>query len=124
MRGLLPLLPLVLPGVWLTAAAGEEPKAKPSAVDYKRDVVPILEANCNRCHTAEKAGGKLVTTSRADMLKGGVSGPAVEPGRPDRSILIEVIHFNEMPPKREKPRVTADELKLLKDWITAGAPEK
>jgi hypothetical protein len=93
-------------------------------VDYERDVAPILEAKCNRCHTAKKAGGKLVTTSRAAMLKGGVSGPAIEPGRPDKSILVEVIHFNEMPPKREKPRVTADELKLLKDWITAGAPEK
>jgi hypothetical protein len=58
------------------------------------------------------------------MLKGGVSGPAIAPGQPDKSILIELIHFNEMPPKRVQPRVTADELKLLKAWIAAGAPEK
>lgn len=125
MRAPLVLLPIVLLGLWLTAAgARPEPKAKPPAVDYKRDVAPILEAKCNRCHTANKAGGKLITTTRAAMLKGGDSGPAIEPGQPDKSILIELIHFNEMPPKRIQPRVTADELKLLKAWIAAGAPEK
>jgi hypothetical protein len=118
-------LPVVFLGVGLTAAgAGLEPQAKPPAVDYQRDVATILEAKCNRCHTANKASGKLVTTTRAALLKGGLSGPAIEPGRPDKSILIELIHFNEMPPKRVQPRVTADELKRLKAWIAAGAPEK
>jgi uncharacterized membrane protein len=124
-RALLLVLAVVILGGWLTAAGAEpEPRAKPAAVDYQRDVVPILEAKCNRCHTEKKAGGKLITTSRAAMLKGGASGPAIEPGNPDKSILIELIHFNEMPPKRVQPRVTADELKLLKAWIAAGAPEK
>src|SRR5262245_59804690 len=118
-------LPVVFLGVWLPAAgAGLEPPAKPPAVDYQRDVAPILEAKCNRCHTANKASGKLITTTRVALLKGGVSGPAIEPGQPDKSILIELIHFNEMPPKRVQPRVTAYELKRLKAWIAAGAPEK
>jgi hypothetical protein len=119
---LLILVPALV--VLVSVAAEPEPKAKPPAVDYRRDIVPIMEAKCNRCHTTTKASGKLVTTTRAGMVKGGVSGPAIEPGKPDRSILVEVIHFNEMPPKRVQPRVTADELKLLKAWITAGAPEK
>jgi hypothetical protein len=119
------LLPVVILGIWLTAAGAEpEPGAKPPAVDYQRDVAPILVAKCNRCHTANKARGKLITSTPAAMLKGGVSGPAIEPGKPEKSILIELIHFNEMPPKRVQPRVTADELKLLRAWIAAGAPEK
>jgi len=122
------LLPAMILGLSLCLSAGigaePEPKAKASTVDYKRDVAPILEAKCNRCHTANKAGGKLITTSAAAMLKGGISGPAIEPGKPDKSVLIELVHFNEMPPKNVKPRVTADELKLLKAWIAAGAPEK
>src|SRR5438105_298271 len=111
-----PLLFFPVLGVWLTGAG---PQPKPPAVDYGRDVAPILDAKCSRCHTATKASGKLITTTRAAMLKGGVSGPAIEPGQPDKSILIELIHFNEMPPKREQPRVTADELKLLRAWIAA-----
>lgn len=118
------LLPAALFTVWLTAGAADPPKEKAVSADYARDVAPILEAKCNRCHSAKKADGKLMTTSRAALLKGGVSGPAIEPGKPDKSILVELIHFNEMPPKREKARVTADELKLLKAWIAAGAPEK
>lgn len=108
---------VVLPGAWLFAPAAE-PKEK-AAVDYQRDIAPILEAKCNRCHSAKKADGKLMTTSPDAMLKGGTSGPAIVPGKPDKSILIELIHHNEMPPKRTQPRVTADELKTLKAWIAA-----
>ena len=109
---------VVLPGAWLFAPAAE-PNEKPAAVDYQRDVAPILEAKCNRCHSAKKADGKLMTTSPDAMLKGGTSGPAIVAGKPDKSILIELIHHNEMPPKRTQPRVTADELKTLKAWIAA-----
>lgn len=123
MRVSLRLLPVALVGLWLTAA-GAEPGPKPGAVDYAKDIAPIFEAKCNRCHKQGKADGKLMTTSRAALLKGGASGPALEPGKPDKSILVELIHHNEMPPKRAQPRVTADELKLIKTWITAGAPDK
>ena len=68
--------------------------------------------------------GKLMLDSRAAMLKGGVSGPAIEPGKPENSILIELIHFNEMPPKNVKIRVTKDELQVLRAWIAAGASDK
>ena len=51
-------------------------------------------------------------------------GAAIDLENPDKSLLIELIHFNEMPPKRKGTRVTAEELKLLNDWIKAGAKEK
>jgi len=119
---------LLVPAVvcaWLSAPAAEpEPRpAKPAAVEFKRDVLPILEAKCLDCHGAKRKDGKLDLRTRAAMLKGGNSGPAIEPGKPDKSLLIELIHFNEMPPKKSKARVTAEEMKTLKAWIEADAPE-
>jgi hypothetical protein len=97
--------------------------AMPAAPDFKSDVLPILEAKCIACHGARKQG-KLDLRTREAMLKGGNTGPAIEPGKPDKSLMIELIHFNEMPPKKSKERVTAGEMKLLKAWIEAGAPAK
>jgi hypothetical protein len=105
-------------------AAGAEPPDQPAPVDFRRSILPILEAKCNQCHGARRRGGKLDMRTREAMLKGGNTGPALEPGNPDKSLLIELIHFNEMPPKKSAPRVTAAELQLLKDWIKAGAPAR
>jgi len=91
--------------------------------DFQREVVPILEAKCNRCHGARKRDGKLDLRSREAMLKGGSSGPAIVPGDAGKSLMIELVHYNEMPPKRDKNRVTDAELKLLKAWVDGGAPE-
>jgi len=114
---------LFLAGAGYLCLAARAAEPAPPAVDFKREVLPILEAKCISCHGAKKQG-KLDLRTRDAMLKGGNTGPALEPGKPDKSLLIELIHFNEMPPKKSKPRVTADELKLLKAWIETGAPEK
>jgi len=123
---LLVLLCMVVGFGWSALAAAPESPAQPKApaVDFKRDVLPILEAKCIDCHGAKEKKGKLDLRTRAAMLQGGNTGAAIEPGKPDKSLLIELIHFNEMPPKKTKPRVTADELQILKAWIAAGAPEK
>ena len=125
MRAILVLVPLILVGAALAHSAAEPVRddKKPAPVDYKNDVAPMLDAKCVRCHKPQKADGKLDMTTRAAMLKGGISGPAIAPGSPDKSLIVELIHFNEMPPKNVKIRVTKDELKLLKAWIEAGAPE-
>ena len=115
------LIPIVIAGAWLSVSAAE-PEKKP-AVDYKNDIFPIFDAKCNRCHKPAKMDSKLDMTTRAAMLKGGISGPALVPGKPDKSLIIELIHYNEMPPKNVKIRVTKEELKLLKEWVAAGAPE-
>jgi len=53
------------------------------------------------------------------LLAGGVSGPALKPGNAQKSLLIELLHYNEMPPKKETPRVTKGEITLLRNWINA-----
>jgi hypothetical protein len=93
------------------------------APDFERDIAPILKSRCLECHnSAEKSGG-LDLSGSAGLSKGGESGPAIVPGRPDESHLIERIAAGEMPPgKHGKARpLTAEERGRLARWIAAGA---
>ena len=90
-----------------------------SVPDFHRDVLPIFEAKCLRCHGAKRRDGKLDMRTLDVLLAGGVSGPALKPGNAQKSLLIELLHYNEMPPKKETPRVTKEELELLRKWINA-----
>ncbi|MDB5339873.1 MAG: Ankyrin [Planctomycetaceae bacterium] len=103
------------------ARADDGPEAAP---DFTKHVLPIFEAKCNRCHGAQRRGGKLDMRSVDSLLAGGVSGPAFKPGNSKKSLLIELIHYNEMPPKKESPRVTKEELELLRKWIDARPAQK
>lgn len=105
------------------APSAVEPDAPPDAPEFTTDVLPILEKKCNRCHGEKRRGGKLDMRTREALLVGGVSGPAIKPGDAKKSLLIELIHYNEMPPKKEEPRVTKQELELLKRWVDTGANE-
>jgi hypothetical protein len=68
----------------LAAAAGQ-----PALVDYGREIKPILAARCTSCHGAirQRAGLRLDTAEF--VRKGGESGPAIEPGNSDASLLID-----------------------------------
>ena len=97
-----------------STGADNKPDATP---DFKRDVLPVFEAKCLRCHGAKKRDAKLDMRTLDALLTGGVSGPAIKPGNAQKSLLIELLHYNEMPPKKESPRVTKEELGLLRKWI-------
>ncbi|MCS6977819.1 MAG: PSD1 and planctomycete cytochrome C domain-containing protein [Gemmatales bacterium] len=92
-------------------------------VEYQRDVKPIL-ARCCSCHGAlrQKFGLRLDT---AELIrKGGKSGPAIFPGDPDGSLLIQAVIGEErsrMPPEGEGKPLTRDEIEILKRWIQQGA---
>ena len=117
--GLLILIAGLLPG-WLLA--GEEPG--PRAVDYTREIKPVLSKRCYACHGAlqQKAGLRLDTA--AFMKKGGDSGPAIEPGSSDESLIIDAVTGADgwrMPPESEGSPLSADEIARLKAWIDQGA---
>jgi len=96
--------------------AEDKPEAAP---DFQKDVLPIFEEKCLRCHGAKRRGGKLDMRTLEAMLTGGDTGPAIKPGNAKKSLLIELIHYKEMPPKKEKNFVTPAELELLRRWIDA-----
>jgi hypothetical protein len=95
-----------------------------AAVSYQRDVRPILQASCNGCHRAARSGGGLEMTAFANLLQGGESGvPAIVPGNPDESYLIQQItpvDGEAAMPKGRRP-LAASQIALIRRWIEEGA---
>ena len=92
-------------------------------------MVSILYPKCLVCHGKRKQEGGLDLRAVTGLLKGGKSGPAIVPGQPDESLLIQRIVAGEMPPAdsqlQNKLRVlplNSSELEKLRRWIAAGAP--
>lgn len=102
----------------------ETETAKPPVAE--RDVLAILSAKCWVCHgrTEKKAG--LDLRSRAALLRGGKSGPAILAGNPDGSLLVKRVAAQEMPPPKLQEQfsvrgLTDDEFAKVKQWIAEGA---
>jgi hypothetical protein len=102
--------------VWGQAAP---PVAAPK-VRFETEVLPLLKARCQKCHTGETPQGGLRLERRSDLLKGGDSGPAIRLAAAESSLLWEKLAANEMP--REGAPLTAAEKGLLRQWINDGAP--
>lgn len=97
-----------------------------AAVSYQRDVLPVLRANCHGCHRPDKTSGGLDMTVIANLMTGGESGsPAVVPGDPDASYLVQQITSENgqaaMPP-RKRP-LAATQVALIRRWIEQGAQD-
>ena len=89
---------------------------------FNEQVLPILKQHCYKCHShaSRKAKGGLVLDSRSGWATGGDSGPAVVPGKPDESLLISAVRYQdlEMPPTGKLPAVLVDRLER---WVADGA---
>ncbi len=86
---------------------------------FRRDVQPILTGKCLACHASDKKKGGLDLSRRALALTGGERGEAIVAGKPDESLLLELLSDGQMPPKNPlKPEQVA----AFRSWIEAGAP--
>lgn len=108
----------------IAAVSAQVSAAKSGGVNFYKEVMPILEANCFNCHKGGKTKGGLKLDSLADALKGGESdGPAIVPGKPDKSAVIaRVVSTDEemvMPPKGGP--LKAAQIDVIKRWIAQGA---
>lgn len=94
-----------------------------AGANFVRDVQPIFNARCAACHTGNEAQAGLRLHTRAEMLKGGVSGPAIVAGSSANSLLVARITGEKPPlmPLAGKPLSTA-EIGIIRRWIDAGAP--
>jgi hypothetical protein len=124
MRAALALVLCLLGSVPIRAA--ELPAAPATDEQFFTDtVLPVLEARCFACHSHDhEIKGGLALDSRSGWVRGGDQGPAIVPGAPEESLLIEAIsHTNpelQMPPEGAIP---AEELAHLVDWARRGAPD-
>jgi hypothetical protein len=105
-------------------AQSVEPAASQVTED---DVLPILFLRCNPCHGKQRQEGALDLHTRNAILKGGKSGPAMIPGKPDDSLIVKKLRAGEMPPKQglddvSTKRITRAEVERLVRWIAQGAP--
>src|SRR5689334_14817386 len=116
----------------LCRAATAEELSKDHVEFFEKKIRPVLVEHCYECHSAqsEKLKGKLLLDNRDSARKGGETGPAVVPGDPDSSLLVQALRYEnfEMPPKGKLPGpVIADFEKWIKDGATdpregSGAP--
>ncbi len=90
--------------------------------NFRSNVLPILKAKCLKCHgLGEKHKGGLKLTTRAAILEGGDSGPAIDTEDLAGSVLLQAVHYDglEMPPSGKLPD---KEIRILEAWVKAGAP--
>jgi hypothetical protein len=101
-----------------------EADAKPDSAQlefFETRVRPVLVANCFECHGPSKHKSDLRLDSREAILKGGETGPAIVPGKPQESLLVEAIRYDgslQMPPRG---RLTKEEVAALSEWVKQGA---
>jgi mono/diheme cytochrome c family protein len=114
--------------VAVTAGAASLPPAAQRAVIFQTEIAPIFQERCISCHGAEKEKGGLRLDDRKLALRGGDEGTAIVPGDSAKSLLIQLVAGVDedriMPAKG--PRLSAEEIGLLRAWVDQGAkwPEK
>jgi len=105
------------------------PPASQKGVTYEKDIKPIFDNSCIRCHGPEKPKARLRLDSLEAVLKGGEDGKVVLPGNSAKSpLVINVAHLGEednwMPPPKNKFKflpLTKDQISLIRAWIDQGA---
>lgn len=120
--------PLVLAALALPviACAGEADPLTPAQVTFfEQRVRPLLVERCYKCHSlANKVNGGLRLDSPKGLIEGGDSGPALSPGKPEASLLIKAVRYEDadlqMPPDG---KLAAAELAVLDEWVRIGAPD-
>ena len=98
-------------------------RRRPRPIDFQRDVRPVFERHCFRCHGPDKQKGGLRLDVKQGAFAGGDSGPAIVAGRSGESDLLRRIASTDqderMPP--EGSRLSAEEIARIRGWIEAGA---
>ncbi|MEO7133478.1 MAG: PSD1 and planctomycete cytochrome C domain-containing protein, partial [Vicinamibacterales bacterium] len=116
------LVGAVLRAGQLPVPAAGTPAAAQDATFFETRIRPLLAANCFACH-GESAMAGLRVDSRAGLLQGGETGPAIVPGDPDKSTLLKAVQhadgFPRMP--RGRAKLPAGDIDAIAEWIRGGA---
>jgi len=104
------------------------PPAQKAGVLYERDIKPILDKSCLKCHSGARPKGRYDMTTRETVLKGGREGKAILPEKSAESPMVhyvaDLVPEYEMPPldqREDFPALTRDQVALLRAWIDQGA---
>jgi mono/diheme cytochrome c family protein len=114
---------------WILAGAPMPGSAaETKEVITQETIEPLLLLRCASCHGLRKQEAGLDVRTRASLLKGGKSGPAIVLGKPEESLVIQKVRSQAMPPRDQLIRagvkpMTEEETDRLAQWIAQGAPE-
>src|SRR4051812_37269671 len=101
------------------------PPPAQASVDFNRDIKPLFEQSCFRCHGPERPKSQFRLDNRESALKGGDDGVDIIPGDSAKSPLVyyiaRVVEDMEMPPPGKGEPLTAAQVGLLRAWIDQGA---
>ncbi|MBM4072941.1 MAG: DUF1553 domain-containing protein [Planctomycetes bacterium] len=107
----------------IASSAAAQPAVSARDADFfEARVRPVLVEHCFKCHGPKKQKGGLRLDSRAAVIEGGDTGPALVPGKPGDSLLVQVLRHDgpiKMPPDRKLPQASIEALSV---WIKMGAP--
>jgi hypothetical protein len=105
-----------------SSRAGEP--EKPAAINFDREIRPILSDNCFACHGPDVKQRKAKL--RLDIREG--AGKVIVPGRAAESELIARVGASDpeqrMPPAKTGKRLSSEQIQLLRRWIDEGATWK
>jgi hypothetical protein len=100
------------------------PAADEPAVNFVKQIKPILADRCVECHNSETLLGELNLQNRELAFQKRKTGPAIVPGSPEKSMLYLALT---LPPKDKKAmpatghRIPKDEVSTIRQWIAEGA---
>ena len=101
------------------------PASDKKGVTFAKDIQPLFERSCYKCHGAEKQKGKLRLDSLEASLKGGENGASIEKGNSAKSALVasvaRLVEDEAMPPEGKGQAFSKEEVGLLRAWIDQGA---
>lgn len=101
------------------------PPATKTGLTFEKDIKPIFEKSCVKCHGAEKQKAKLRLDSLDATLKGSENGKVLEAGQSAKSSLVHTIarldEDSAMPPEGKADPLTKEQVGLLRAWIDQGA---
>lgn len=105
------------------AEAGPSPEPAPEGAQasFSADVLPIFEANCQRCHGTTRADAGLSLSSYAGVMAGSRGNSVVTPGSAEKSTLVQVIVTGRMP--RGGSKLSDADIQTISAWVNAGAPD-
>jgi cytochrome c553 len=125
------IVPAITTAVTAATTAAQEPLPSPQvptpeqAAFFEKNIQPILTNHCYDCHSTQtKSAGGLRLDDHDALLKGGRTGPAIVPGHPEDSLLLQRVLTDDVKkrmPKGEDEPLSAKEIADLKTWIQQGA---
>ena len=114
---------IVTRGFGLTNASADDGLTAEQLRFFETSIRPLLVEKCQSCHGPDKQWGTLRLDSRDAILKGGETGPAIVPGKPDESLIVKAIRRIDdelkMPPKEA---LSEQQVADLVRWVEMGAP--